>query len=178
MGIVELAGARRKIESMRETAPEAAASSCFLLLGSIDFLEGHNDEALMNFRQALKLYKKEAGQRKIFFNGSNGLFFLLALFAPMIVRYTGKSRRISTRLITTAIPLARDFAPFGPCCFCCAGSSQRQRPCWIIFGKTPCTSRCLPLWSCWWSSSSIRSWQKLELETPRRVLPCWRKHCR
>ena len=74
-----LAAAQRKIESMPEAAPETAASSRFLLLGSVDFLEGRNDEALASFRQALKLYKKEVGKRKVFFEGSNGLLFLLAL---------------------------------------------------------------------------------------------------
>jgi superfamily II DNA or RNA helicase len=74
-----LASVRRKIESMPEAAPETAASSRFLLLGSLDFLEGQNDEALFGFRQALKLYKKEVGKRKLFFNDSNGLFFLLGM---------------------------------------------------------------------------------------------------
>ena len=46
------------MKSMPPAAPETAASSRFLLLGSVDFLEGRNDEALASFRQALKLYKK------------------------------------------------------------------------------------------------------------------------
>jgi superfamily II DNA or RNA helicase len=74
-----LVGARRKIESLPEAAPETAASSRFLLLGSVEFLEGRNDEALSGFRQALKLYKKEISKRKVFFCGFNGLLYLLAL---------------------------------------------------------------------------------------------------
>ena len=74
-----LAAARRKILSMLEASPETAPSSRHLLMGSVDFLEGRNDEAIAEYRQALKLYTKEIGRRKVFFEGSNGLLFLLAL---------------------------------------------------------------------------------------------------
>ena len=74
-----LAAARRKILSMPEASPETAPSSRHLLMGSVNFLEGRNDEAIAEYRQALKLYTKEIGRRKVFFEGSNGLFFLLAL---------------------------------------------------------------------------------------------------
>jgi superfamily II DNA or RNA helicase len=73
----ELAAARLKILSLPEV--ETKPSDRHLLLGSVEFLEGHNDEALAEFRQALKLLKKEVGKRKAFFPGYNGLFFLLAL---------------------------------------------------------------------------------------------------
>src|SRR5208283_4319904 len=75
----ELAAAKRKILSMPEASPETAPSAQHLLLGSVKFLEGRNDEAIAEYRQALKLYAKEIGRRKVFFEGSNGLFFLLAL---------------------------------------------------------------------------------------------------
>ena len=75
----KLVAARRKILSMPEASPETAPSNRHLLLGSVNFLEGRNDEALVEYRQALKLYTKEIGKRKVFFEGSNGLFFLLAL---------------------------------------------------------------------------------------------------
>ena len=74
-----LAAAKRKILSMPEASPETAPSSRHLLMGSVDFLEGRNDEAIAEYRQALKLYTREIGRRKVFFEGSNGLFFLLAL---------------------------------------------------------------------------------------------------
>ncbi len=70
---------RRKIEALATEMGDTPESTRLLLRGSVDFLEGHNDEALGHFRQALKLYKKEIGKRKLFFNGGNGLFFLLAL---------------------------------------------------------------------------------------------------
>jgi len=75
----ELVAAKRKILSMPEASPETAPSAQHLLLGSVKFLEGRNDEAIAEYRQALKLYAKEIGRRKVFFEGSNGLFFLLAL---------------------------------------------------------------------------------------------------
>ena len=70
---------RRKVGAFSSATGETLESDHLLLLGSADFLEGRNDEALGHFRQAIKLYKKEVGKRKVFFNGPNGLFFLLAL---------------------------------------------------------------------------------------------------
>ena len=70
-----LATARNKIEAM----PKEETSTRLLLLASVDFLEGRNDEAIAGFRQALKIYRKEVGRRKVFLGGANGLFFLLAL---------------------------------------------------------------------------------------------------
>jgi len=75
----ELVAARRKILAMPEEAPETSPSTQHLLLGSVKFLEGDNDEALAEYRLALKLYKKEVGKRKVYFEGYNGLFYLLAL---------------------------------------------------------------------------------------------------
>jgi superfamily II DNA or RNA helicase len=69
--------ARRKIDSLGPEEVEAFTAP--LLRGTLDFLEGHNDEALTHYRLALKLFKKQQGKRKIFFDGMNGLFFLLAL---------------------------------------------------------------------------------------------------
>lgn len=74
-----IAAARRKIDAFAVEMVDTPESSRLLILGSVDFMEGRNDEALGNFRLALKLYKKEIGKRKVFFHGSNGLFFLLAL---------------------------------------------------------------------------------------------------
>ncbi len=75
----ELVAARRKILAMAEETPETKPYNRDLLLASVEFLEGRNDEALAEYRTALKLYKKETGRRKAFFEGYNGLFFLLAL---------------------------------------------------------------------------------------------------
>ncbi len=47
--------------------------------GTVDFLSGRNDAAIANYRMSLKLYRKHVGKRKVFLNGSNGVFFLLAL---------------------------------------------------------------------------------------------------
>lgn len=69
--------ARWKIESLTED--EVAPYAQSLLRGALDFLEGRNDEALVRFRAALKLFKKASGKRKIFFDGMNGLLFLFAL---------------------------------------------------------------------------------------------------
>ena len=74
-----LDAAKRKILSMPEASPENPPSTRHLLMGTVHFLQGRNDEALAEYRQALKLYMKETGRRKVFFRGSNGLFFLLAL---------------------------------------------------------------------------------------------------
>ncbi len=71
----KLVAAKRKILSMPEASPETAPSNRHLLMGSVNFLEGRNDEAIAEYRQALKLYTKEIGRRKVFFEGSNGLFF-------------------------------------------------------------------------------------------------------
>ncbi|MBV1796456.1 DEAD/DEAH box helicase [Siccirubricoccus sp. G192] len=49
------------------------------LKGSLDFLSGHNDEAILHFRESIKLFRKHANRRKVFLTGSNGLFFLMAL---------------------------------------------------------------------------------------------------
>ncbi|MEI7606453.1 MAG: DEAD/DEAH box helicase [Rhodospirillaceae bacterium] len=70
---------RRKINELASERGDTPESTRLLLRGSIDFIEGQNEEALINFRQALKLYKKEYGKRKLFFEGSNGIFYLLAL---------------------------------------------------------------------------------------------------
>jgi superfamily II DNA or RNA helicase len=72
-----LGAVRRKVEALGD--PDDAGPSRPLLLGSLAFLNGDNDEALGHFRQALKLYRKETRRRKIFFSGANGLLFLLAL---------------------------------------------------------------------------------------------------
>lgn len=75
----ELDAARRKINGLAEEAPETKPYNRHLLLASVAFLEGRNEEALAGYRVALKLYKKDVGKRKVFFEGYNGLFFLLAL---------------------------------------------------------------------------------------------------
>ena len=64
---------------MPEASPETKPYNRHLLLATVEFLEGRNDEALAEYRTALKLYKKEVGRRKAAFEGYNGLFFLLAL---------------------------------------------------------------------------------------------------
>ncbi len=69
--------ARRKSVTLDEDGAEEY--SLLLARGAMDFLEGRNDEALARCRMALKLFKKARGKRKIFFDGMNGMLFLLAL---------------------------------------------------------------------------------------------------
>ena len=71
--------ARRKIVELATERGDTPESTRLLLQGSVDFIEGNNDEALRNFRQSLKVYKKEFGRRKVFFEGSNGILYLLSL---------------------------------------------------------------------------------------------------
>ena len=54
-------------------------ASRMALEGAVDFLEGRNEDALALCRAALKLRRKQAGKRKVFLEGIEGLFFLLAL---------------------------------------------------------------------------------------------------
>ncbi len=70
-----LGDARRKIEGMNDDIGHVRLG----LLGSLAFVEGRNAEAIERFRELLRLYKRHCGRRKVFFNASNGLFFLLAL---------------------------------------------------------------------------------------------------
>ncbi len=70
-----LGEARRKIEGMNDDVGHVRLG----LLGSLAFLEGRNAEAIERFRESLRLYKRHCGRRKVFFNASNGLFFLMAL---------------------------------------------------------------------------------------------------
>ncbi|MFZ1413268.1 MAG: DEAD/DEAH box helicase [Defluviicoccus sp.] len=48
-------------------------------LGTLAFLTGRNADAIEHYREALKLYRKHVHKRKVFLQGSHGLFFLMAL---------------------------------------------------------------------------------------------------
>ncbi|MEI6986259.1 MAG: hypothetical protein WCK65_09025, partial [Rhodospirillaceae bacterium] len=74
-----IGAARRKVDASIIERPDISRYFCPLFLGTINFLEGHNDEALVNYQMAIKLYRKEIGKRKVFFDGANGIFYLLAL---------------------------------------------------------------------------------------------------
>jgi superfamily II DNA or RNA helicase len=71
----QAAGAR--IEQLRPDDPIAALAA----EGSLAFLAGRNDEALVLFREALKRRRKALGKRKLALPDEAGLFHLLALFA-------------------------------------------------------------------------------------------------
>jgi superfamily II DNA or RNA helicase len=47
--------------------------------GTVAFLQGRNDDALLHLRAALKLHRKRLGKRKVFLDGEHGLFFVMAL---------------------------------------------------------------------------------------------------
>jgi superfamily II DNA or RNA helicase len=70
-----LEDARRKIESLED--PDGYTG--VMLQASADFLSGRNEQAIQHYREALKRYRKHAGKRKVFFAGSNGLYFIMAL---------------------------------------------------------------------------------------------------
>ena len=57
-----LAAAKRKILSMPEASPETAPSSRHLLLGTVDFLEGRNDEAIAEYRPSAQTLHKGSRQ--------------------------------------------------------------------------------------------------------------------
>ena len=124
-----------------------------LLLGSVDFLEGRNDEALAEYRHALKLYKKEIGKRKVFFEGSNGLFFLLAL-----IRANDSALHAEIQTHLDAIdhdgnPFSAGFQAVLALLFLLRGAEPKARACWMTCGKSPCMNRCPRPASRWWSSS-------------------------
>jgi superfamily II DNA or RNA helicase len=58
---------------------DAAADLRQSLEGAVAFLEGQNDVALRLFRNALKLYRRRKGRRKLFLPAENGILFLMAL---------------------------------------------------------------------------------------------------
>jgi superfamily II DNA or RNA helicase len=51
------------------------------LAGTIAFLQGDIATALTHYRLALKLHRKVVGKRKVFLDGVNGIFFILAMLA-------------------------------------------------------------------------------------------------
>ena len=115
---------RRKVDAFPVAMGENAETDRLLLLGSADFLEGRNDEALGNFRQALKVYRKRIGKRKVFFNGPNGLFFLLALIAA-------NDAAVHTELLANLDGVDHTGNVFGP------GFRAVQALLWLLQGMEP-----------------------------------------
>jgi superfamily II DNA or RNA helicase len=72
-----LISAQARIDRVRATDPVAAIAA----EASIAFLAGRNAEALVLFRDALKLRRKLLGKRKMVLPDESGLLHLLALFA-------------------------------------------------------------------------------------------------
>lgn len=75
-----LAGNLTRAETKISKSQDPLGYHLMTIKGSLAFLKGDNALALENFDGSLKLYKKESGKRKIFMNGSNGLFALMAYF--------------------------------------------------------------------------------------------------
>ena len=61
--------------------------------GSIEFLLGNNEKALLQFERDLQALRKISAKRSIFFPGSSGLFFLLALFKKGDMNSFGRIRK-------------------------------------------------------------------------------------
>ncbi|MEI8396450.1 MAG: DEAD/DEAH box helicase [Rhodospirillaceae bacterium] len=127
-----VAAARRKCETLTNNDETYTESNRLLLQGTLDFLEGRNDEALNHYRQALKLYKKESGKRKIFFNGSNGIFFLLALIRA-------NDPAFFTEIQANLDGVNHDGNMFSP------GFSAIQALLWLLQGREPKTRELLAI---------------------------------
>ena len=115
---------RRKVDAFSVATGEALETDRLLLLGSADFLEGRNDEALGHFRLALKGYRKRIGKRKVFFNGPNGLFFLLALIGA-------NDHALHSELLTNLDGVDHVGNLFGP------GFRAVQALLWLLQGLEP-----------------------------------------
>ncbi len=74
-------GLHQEIE--KEIIPKRNKVSCYQLAtqGSVAFINGHPEEALGYYHLALKLYRKQRGQRNWFFEDMHGFFFALLLIA-------------------------------------------------------------------------------------------------
>ena len=71
----DLVQAQLQLQGMDEQRPDHADPSP----GWIAFMKGEDERAITQFRSALHCLKKESGKRKVFFQSTAGLFFILAL---------------------------------------------------------------------------------------------------
>ena len=74
-----LAGETDALRDNLDTLGDAAGDTRQALTGVRAFLDGRNDEALVFFRDALKIRRKRLGKRKLFLPNEYGIFFLMAL---------------------------------------------------------------------------------------------------
>ncbi len=68
-----------RLDEVRRDAVGADAVLRQALEGAVAFLEARNADALVHYRDALKLHRKQVGKRKVFLDDLHGLLFLLAL---------------------------------------------------------------------------------------------------
>jgi superfamily II DNA or RNA helicase len=74
-----LAGHLAEVEARIATLDGDEGFTKPVLQATVEFLSGRNDAAIDHYREALKRLRKCVGKRKLFLEGSNGLFYLLAL---------------------------------------------------------------------------------------------------
>ena len=74
-----LAGRVTDVRDAAETLDAAAGDTRLALEGAVAFLEGRNDEALLHYRDALKLRRKRIGKRKVFLEQEHRVLFLMSL---------------------------------------------------------------------------------------------------
>jgi len=74
-----LAGRLDDLQDVLQTIGDGAGDTQRAVEGVIAFLQGHNEAALLHFRDALKLRRKRLSKRKLFLPNEYGLFFLMAL---------------------------------------------------------------------------------------------------
>ncbi|MEW5804047.1 MAG: DEAD/DEAH box helicase [bacterium] len=66
-------------EALEIIKPDKGIVYTDLIQGWCDFLSGKNDQAINRFQEALKLYRKDARQKKLYFTHIGGIFFILGL---------------------------------------------------------------------------------------------------
>ncbi|MBF0460154.1 MAG: DEAD/DEAH box helicase [Magnetococcales bacterium] len=76
-----LSGDLARLRRYADTLEDKLGFTRPALQGSVAFLSGDNTKAVDCYRIALKAYRQHTHKRKIFLDGINGLYFLLALLA-------------------------------------------------------------------------------------------------
>jgi superfamily II DNA or RNA helicase/predicted RNA-binding protein YlqC (UPF0109 family) len=85
-----LQGKLQETDDLIQQNPESFTASG--MGASIDFMRGNNGQALLQFEEDLKLLKKIAGRKRIYFPNISGLFFILALLKTGDIGCFGKIR--------------------------------------------------------------------------------------